>query len=163
MTGQCSRSPAPVRALLTLVLARVGPPLWGSALMAWTLGLALLGAGPAAGHEASMAVLVLREAAPGRYLGQWSLPPAEEQLRPIFPSHCTWTPPELECGERGFVGRLSFTGLGSKQSVAMICVFPKDGSPQAYTMSAANPVVTVARDPGSDLSAWLDLADTYVN
>jgi hypothetical protein len=30
-------------------------------------------------------------------------------------------------------------------------------------VSAANPVVTVARDPGSDLTAWLDLANTYTN
>jgi hypothetical protein len=34
---------------------------------------------------------------------------------------------------------------------------------QAYTVSAANPVITVARDPGSDLAAWIDLANTYVN
>jgi hypothetical protein len=118
---------------------------------------------PAASHEATMAVMLLREVTPGRYLSQWTMPPVDERLHPIFPQHCTWNPPELNCGERGFAGRLSFMGLGSKQSAAMIRVFPREGSVQAYTVSAANPIVTVARDPGSDIAVWLDLAETYVN
>jgi hypothetical protein len=118
---------------------------------------------PASAHEATMAVMILREVGPGRYLSQWSLPPIDERLRPIFPQHCKWSPPELDCGERGFVGTLSFMGLGSKQSVAMFRVFPIEGPAQAYTVSAANPIVTAARDPGADIGAWLNLADTYVN
>jgi len=118
---------------------------------------------PTSAHEATMAVMVLREVAPGRYLGQWSMPPIDERLRPIFPPHCAWDPPELNCGERGFVGPLSFMGLGSKQSVAMFRVLPMEGPAQAYTVSVANPIATVARDPGADIAAWLDLADTYVN
>jgi HupE / UreJ protein len=117
----------------------------------------------ASAHEASMAVMSLREIGPGRYIGQWSMPPTDQRLQPIFPPHCRWNAPELNCGERGLVGRLSFMGLGSKQSVATIRVLPRDGPLQAYTVSAARPVVTVARDPGRDLAAWLDLADTYVN
>ncbi|WP_245276240.1 HupE/UreJ family protein [Methylocapsa aurea] len=123
----------------------------------------LVPARPTSAHEASMAVMVLREVGPGRYLGQWSMPPIDERLRPIFPEHCAWDPPELDCGERGFVGTLSFMGLGSKQSVAMFRVFPLEGPAQAYTVSAANPIVTAARDPGRDIGAWLNLADTYVN
>jgi hypothetical protein len=114
-------------------------------------------------HEASMAVLLLREVVPGHYLGQWSLPPTDERLRPIFPDHCKWEQPELICGERGLVGRLSFMGLGSKQSAAMIRVFQIDAPVQAYTISAANPIITVARDPSGDINAWLDLANTYIN
>jgi hypothetical protein len=133
-------------------------------LLALTLLLgALVMPPPAAAHEASMAVISLREIAPGRYIGQWSMPPTDQSLQPIFPSHCKWNAPELNCGERGFVGRLSFMGLGSKQSVATIRVLPREGPLQAYTVSAAHPVVTVARDPGRDLAAWLDLAETYVN
>jgi len=127
------------------------------------LGALLMPAWSASSHEASMAVMSLRELAPGRYLGQWTMPPTDESLQPIFPPHCRWNPPELDCGERGLSGRLSFMGLGSKQSVATIRVLPRDGPPQAYTVSAARPVVTVSRDPGRDFAAWLDLADTYVN
>jgi hypothetical protein len=130
----------------------------------FALGVVLLeSAPPAAAHEASMAVMVLRELGPGRYVGQWTMAPTDERLQPIFPPHCGWNPPELDCGERGLVGRLSFTGLGSKQSAATIRVFPRDRSVQAYIVSVANPVVTVARDPGTDIAAWLDLANTYVN
>ncbi|MDC7788859.1 HupE/UreJ family protein [Rhodoplanes sp. TEM] len=128
-----------------------------------TLVGVLLPALPAAPHEASMAVITLREIAPGRYLGQWTMPPADPTLQPIFPAHCRWEPPELVCGERGLIGRLSFMGLGSTQSVATIRVIPRDGPMQAYTVSAAKPTAMAARDPGTDLAVWLDLAETYVN
>ncbi|RAI43534.1 HupE/UreJ family protein [Rhodoplanes roseus] len=117
----------------------------------------------ASSHEASMAVITLREIAPGRYLGQWTMPPVDPTLQPIFPPHCRWEPPELVCGERGLIGRLSFMGLGSKQSVATIKVLPRDAAPQVYTVSAAKPIVMAARTPGTDLAVWLDLAETYVN
>ena len=123
----------------------------------------LLSAAPAPAHEASMAVLTLREVGPGRYVGQWTLPPTNLSLRPLFPAHCTWVQPELDCGDRGLAGRLSFEGLGSKQSAVMIRVLPKDGPVQAYTLSSAHPAVTVAREPGRDVAVWLDLADTYIN
>lgn len=135
-----------------------------SLLAALLLSLWLIGtASPVAGHEATMAVMSLREITPGRYIGQWTMAPTDERLRPIFPQHCRWSLPELTCGERGFVGRLSFTGLGTKQSAATIRVIPLEGQVQAYTLSAANPAVTVAREPGRDIAAWLDLFDTYVN
>lgn len=114
-------------------------------------------------HEESMAVMTLREVAPGRYFGQWSMPPKDQRLQPIFPAHCQWDAPLLDCGGRGLVGRLSFMGLGSQQSVATIRLLPRDGPLQAYTVTAARPIVTVARDPGGDITAWLDLADTYIN
>jgi hypothetical protein len=118
---------------------------------------------PSAAHEATMAVIALREVAPGRYIGQWTMPPVDTALQPIFPSHCQWAPPELDCGERGLAGRLSFMGLGQKQSAAVIRVIGRDGATQAYTVSVANPSVMLARDPGTDLAAWIDLADTYIN
>lgn len=127
------------------------------------LGSSLYSPGTASAHEASMAVMTLREMAPGRYFTQWTLPPTEQSYHPIFPEHCVWNAPDLNCGEKGLVGQLSFTGLGKKQSAAMIRVITKEGPVHAYTISAANPVVTVARDPGHDLNAWLDLANTYIN
>lgn len=127
------------------------------------LGIWLMPAWPASAHEASMAAMTLQEIAPGRYLGQWTMPPTDPTLAPIFPSHCEWNAPELNCGPRGLAGRLSFMGLGSKQSVAMIRIIPKDGERQTYTVSVAHPVVTVARDPGTDITVWLDLAETYIN
>jgi hypothetical protein len=45
----------------------------------------------------------------------------------------------------------------------MIRIIPKQGEIQAYTLSAAFPVANLARDPGHDLAAWLDLANIYIN
>lgn len=127
------------------------------------LNTLVLTAPPAPAHEASMAVMTLRETAPGRYLGQWTMPPVDPTLQPIFPAHCTWEAPQLDCGERGLAGRLSFMGLGTKQSVATIRVVPREGPIEAYTVSAAKPFATAARNPGADLAVWMDLAETYVN
>src|SRR5215475_10206242 len=96
------------------------------------LGPLFLPAKFASAHEATMAVISLREIGPGRYVGSWLMPPADESLRPIFPEHCRWEAPELDCGDRGLIGRLSFMGLGSKQSVATIRVIPRDGAVQVY-------------------------------
>jgi hypothetical protein len=128
-----------------------------------TLIAALVAFAPARAHEASMAVMTLRELDGGRYVGHWTMPPVDVTATPIFPEHCVWEAPQLDCGARGFSGRLSFTGLGKNQSVATIRVVPREGEPQAYTVSAAKPVVTVAQNPGSDPAVWLDLAETYIN
>jgi hypothetical protein len=119
---------------------------------------------PLHAHEPSIAVMDLRQMGTvGHYLGEWTLPPVDETLKPIFPEQCTWMPPELDCGDLGLVGKISFEGLGSKQSATMIRVIPKEGPIQAYTLSAAHPVANLAREPGRDLGAWLELADTYTN
>ena len=120
-------------------------------------------AAPALAHEPTIAVLELHDQGKGHYLGGWTLPPTDETLKPIFPSQCTWVPPQLDCGARGLVGQLSFEGLGSKQSATMIRVVSQKGDVQAYTVSAGNPFVTVATDPGTNIAVWLELANTYVN
>ncbi len=128
------------------------------------LGLfALLCTAPALAHEPTIAVLALRDQGKGHYLGNWSLPPVDVTLKPIFPAQCKWTPPQLDCGARGLVGRLSFEGLGSKQSATMIRVVSQQGEVQAYTVSAGNPYVTVATEPGANIAVWLELANTYIN
>jgi hypothetical protein len=121
-------------------------------------------AAPVAAHEPTIAVLELREqGTAGHYLGEWTLPPVDETLKPIFPAECAWMPPELECGDHGLVGKISFEGLGSTQSATMIRIIPKSGDIEAYTLSAAHPVANLTRDPGHDLGAWLELADIYIN
>ena len=124
---------------------------------------ALLYVMPVFAHEPTIAVLELRDQGKGRYLGSWTLPPTDMSLKPIFPAQCKWAPPELNCGARGLVGRLSFEGLGSKQSATMIRVIAPNGDVNTYTVSAGNPFVTVATDPGANLAVWMELANTYIN
>lgn len=146
-------------AFLRVLMRRAGA-LLGLLVMLGAMALPLL---PARAHEATMAVITLREIAPGRFLGQWTMPPVDATLQPIFPSHCTWNPPELECGPRGLVGTLSFQGLGANQSVATIRVQPQEGPMEVYTVTAAKPTTMAARNPGADLTVWRELADTYIN
>lgn len=153
----------PLAATLGRVLAPADPARRGLLALLVLLGALLLPALVARAHEATMAVITLREIAPGRYLGQWTMPPADITLQPIFPSHCRWQQPELECGPRGLVGQLSFQGLGVRQSVATFRVMPKEGPMEAYTVSAAKPFATASRNPGTDLVVWRELAETYVN
>lgn len=123
----------------------------------------LLLPGLARAHEATMAVITLNEIAPGRFIGLWTMPPVDPTLQPIFPPHCTWTPPELVCGARGLVGQLSFMGLGSRQSVATFRVVPHEGAAEVYMVTAAKPTVTAGRNPGMNLTVWQELAETYIN
>jgi hypothetical protein len=125
--------------------------------------LVFLCATPVRAHEPTIAVLELRDQGKGHYLGSWTLPPVDMTLKPIFPAQCRWVQPQLDCGARGLVGRLSFEGLGSKQSATMIRVIAQNGDVQTYTVSAGNPNVTVATEPGANLAVWLELANTYVN
>jgi len=121
------------------------------------------GSRPAAAHEASMAVMVVREVAPGTYMTNWSLEPTISGVRPTFPAHCQWTPPDLVCGERGLSGRVTVEGLGANQSAMMLRVIPGSGPTQAYTLTSARPVAMMI--PGNDLSftAFVDIAETYIS
>lgn len=125
--------------------------------------MSVLCATKALAHEPTLAVLELYDQGKGRYLGAWKMPPTDITLKPIFPPHCAWIQPELNCGARGLVGRLSFDGLGSKQSATMIRVVSANGDVQTYMVSAANPYVTVATEPGTNLAVWGELASTYIN
>lgn len=149
--------------LLRRGMTALSRPLAGLLAVIAVAAALLLPSPPVRAHEATMAVITLREIAPGRFIGQWTMPPVDVTLQPIFPAHCQWNPPELVCGDRGLTGRLSFMGLGSKQSVATIRVVPREGATVAYTVSAAKPTMMVASEPGTNLAVWADLADTYVN
>src|SRR5262245_25593033 len=93
--GQVLRDPAR-RAMIENSARGIGDRHALLALMI-LLGALLMPAWSASSHEASMSVMSLRELAPGRYISQWTMPPTDESLQPIFPPHCRWNPPELDC------------------------------------------------------------------
>ena len=127
------------------------------------LAVGTLASRAAEAHEVSMAVLDLQEFRPGEFITRWALTPGMDvdTLHPVFPPHCTWDPPTLDCGARGLTGTLGFEGLGRRQSAVMYRVSRLDGTSQSYTLTAARPTMTVAEDPNS-FEAWLDLAGTYI-
>ncbi len=91
-------------------------------------------------HEATLGVLEFREVRPGAFVGRWTMDPgigaARVDLR--VPPHCFLRLPEMNCGERGLVGPI-------------------------YTISTANPVVSVLGTGAPTLQTWIELARTYVN
>ncbi|MEO1291543.1 MAG: HupE/UreJ family protein [Pseudomonadota bacterium] len=116
------------------------------ALTVWT---------PATAHVTELAVLRLTEVGEGRYTLTWEMRPTTPTgtgLQPVFPPHCTATPNLLDCGAEGLVGRLGFEGIGAGQSAAMFKIRDLEGSTQIYTVTPANPVVTVSRS--FDASSW---------
>ena len=126
--------------------------------------LAVLLAGSAVAHEASLGVLVFREVRAGTYVGRWTMEPsigaARVDLR--VPGHCLLQMPQLQCGERGLVGPITVANLGKNMSAVMIKIVPIHGEARSYTITTANPVVSVLAGGGGTLQTWMELARTYI-
>ena len=116
-------------------------------------------------HEATLGVLEFREMRPGVFIGLWTMEPtigaARVDLR--VPPHCFLRLPELNCGDKGLIGPITITNLGADMSAALIKVIPMTGEPRSYTISTANPVVSVLGTGAPTLQTWIELARTYVN
>src|SRR6201999_2271724 len=116
-------------------------------------------------HEATLGVLEFREVRPGAFVGRWTMEPsigaARVDLR--VPPHCLLRLPEMNCGEKGLVGPITITNLGADMSAVLIKIIPIAGEPRSYTISTANPVVSVLGTGAPTLQTWIELARTYVN
>lgn len=116
-------------------------------------------------HQVAMGVLEFREVRPATYVGRWMIEPiiGGEQVQLRMPSHCFLRMPELYCGDKGLVGRITIDNLGVDMSVVMIKIIPISGEPQSYTITTANPVVSVLPPGAPTFDAWLEIAKTYAN
>ncbi len=128
------------------------------AILLWTVQ-------PAGAHEASTGVLQFREIRPGSYIGGWTLEPtigaARVQLR--LPPQCTFQPPSLECGPEGLVGRVTIDNLGADMSAVLIRLLPLGGEARSFTLTTANPVVSMLGAGAPTWQTWLQVAQSYVN
>jgi hypothetical protein len=116
-------------------------------------------------HEATLGVLEFREVRPGAFVGRWTMEPAIGAARVDLrvPPHCFLRLPEMNCGARGLVGPITITNLGADMSAVLIKIIPIADEPRSYTISTANPVVSVLGTGAPTLQTWLELARTYVN
>ena len=128
------------------------------------LGAALF-AGGARAHEASLGVLEFREVRAGAFVGRWTMEPSigatHVDLR--VPKQCFLSMPQMLCGEQGLVGPITVGNLGANMSAVMIRVIPITGETHSYTITTANPVVTILGSNAPTLQTWIELAKTYVN
>jgi HupE / UreJ protein len=116
-------------------------------------------------HEATLGVLEFREVRPGAFVGLWTMEPTIGAARVELqvPPHCFLRLPELNCGDKGLIGPITITNLGANMSAVLIKVIPIVGEPRSYTISTANPVVSVLGTGAPTLQTWIELARTYVN
>ena len=134
-------------------------------LAALVLVTAALAPGLAAAHEASLGVLEFREVRAGAFIGRWTMEPsigaAHVDLR--VPRQCFLSMPQMMCGEQGLVGPITIGNLGANMSAVLIRIIPLTGEARSYTITTANPVVSVLGSSAPTLQTWLELAKTYVN
>src|SRR5262245_42336375 len=62
-------------------------------------------------HEASLGVLELREVRQGAFVGRWTMEPSIGAARVDLkvPEHCFLRLPQLNCGTKGLVGRITIS------------------------------------------------------
>ena len=116
-------------------------------------------------HEATLGVLEFREVRPGAFVGRWTMEPqigaARVDLR--VPAHCFLRLPEMNCGDKGLVGPITITNLGANMSAVLIKISPVTGEPRSYTITSANPMVSILGAGAPTLQTWIELARSYVN
>src|SRR5882762_7942503 len=96
-------------------------------------------------HEATLGVLEFREVRPGVFVGRWTMEPAIGAARVDLrvPPHCFLRLPEMNCGDKGLVGPITIANLGANMSAVLIKIIPVTGEPRSYTITTANPVVSI--------------------
>jgi hydrogenase/urease accessory protein HupE len=144
----------------------------GRVLAAVCVAFAVGLAGPALGHEMTMAEMQLREVAPGQFLWQWTFTserrPAENDLRPVWPEGCASEQNVLRCGASGLAGELRVEGVGERYSAALVRILWRDGQERVYTLTAAQPTVRLygsaddKRGAGEVASAYLVLGVEHI-
>jgi hypothetical protein len=110
-------------------------------------------------------VIEFREVRPGAFVGAWTMEPAIGSARVDLrmPPHCFLRLPELNCGTKGLVGSISIANLGANLSGVMVKILPVEGERRSYTITAANPMVSILGAGPPTLDTWIELAKTYVN
>ena len=110
-----------------------------------TLLLAQLLANLAFAHNTPIALLTLSERQVGVFNAEWTYSSTSNAYppTPVFPAHCQFDYPKLNCGEKGLVGILSMEQLGQRYSAAVVQIEHLDGKSAAYTLTGANPAVTL--------------------
>jgi hypothetical protein len=152
----------PARALAGRWLQRRGAV---GAILSCALWLAVAGCvlrpGPAAAHATPIAVLELEETRSGQFIARWDYNSVAGEAGPeaIFPEHCVYREPRLDCGRVGLVGSIGVAGLGERFSAVVVRI-TRDGITASYTLTGAHPRISVAADAGG-WSGRLVMLRTY--
>jgi hypothetical protein len=133
------------------------------------LGLLLFGLcvlqSPARAHETPIAVLQLKEDKSGKFFVNWIFSSTKGLSPPtaVYPEHCKFEAPILDCGTRGLEGTLTVEKLGEIYSGTVVRLTHRDGKTQTYTLTGGNPSVTFAPGGGESFSGKVHLATAYIS
>ncbi len=115
-------------------------------------GLAV--AGDVLAHDTPISLLQLREIQPGTFVERWTYSSAFnlEAPTPVYPEHCIVESPKITCGDQGLFGSLTFEKLGERYSATVVRISRLDGSRTSFTLTAAQPQVTLTASGALPLS-----------
>lgn len=112
-------------------------------------------------HETPIALLHLSERDVGVFNAEWTYSSSTNDIppTPVFPEHCNFEYPKLQCGELGLIGELKLLKLGQKYSAAVIQISRLGTATKAYTLTGANPSIVLT---ASGILPWTQVMKSYV-
>ncbi|TPV95955.1 MAG: HupE/UreJ family protein [Myxococcales bacterium FL481] len=118
-------------------------------------------------HSLTIAVLAIKQVHEDQFIASWDKAPgtvdadtAYRMFQPIFPQHCAFEPPQLDCRGGGLFGELGFAGLGGLASSGVVNVEWNAAEPQSYSFSPDQPTVHVSGAEGSH-QRWRQIARNF--
>jgi hydrogenase/urease accessory protein HupE len=128
------------------------------------LAFAVAFVAPALAHEMTLAEMEVRELSKGEFVWTWGQSgtnrPIEADLTVRWPEGCRTQEQSLKCPPQGMMGKLSVDGVGKSYSAAMIRITWLDGQARVYTLTAAQPSVSLY-GAANDARSWRDIAVAY--
>lgn len=121
----------------------------------------VLAGSAATAHETPVALLKLTEIQAGRFNANWTYSSATNVFppNPVFPSHCEYDYPGLNCGETSLYGQFKIEKLGERYSAAVVQIKRLDDSTDTYTLTGSTPSIMLAK--GGKLPIGV-LASSYI-
>jgi hypothetical protein len=121
---------------------------WFRSSVALALLLWLMSQASCWAHETPIALLEIRETQSGVYLAQWTYASSTNKQPPtaVYPEHCVYQEPRLDCGEQGLVGKLRLERLGLSYSAAVIRLTRLDQPTHSFTLTGGEPSITLSPD-----------------
>jgi hypothetical protein len=112
-------------------------------------------------HETPIALLEVRETAPGSFVAHWTYSSSRNMQPPtaVYPSHCTFDDPQLDCGDAGLVGNLTIERLGVSYSAVVVRIARLDVEEQSFTLTGAQSSLNLT---ATGVLPWTQVAASYV-
>jgi len=124
---------------------------------------------PCYAHAPSLAVLSLQENEAGSFTLSWQTAPgfssrdeAFISLPLNFPSHCSFSARQLNCGKDGLTGEIGFTKFDRNISALVLKITWRDGDIRNYTLTSSKNTIHITKNDHAPTS-FFDTGFDYLN